>query len=86
MYKLFEEIKELRNEVTLRSAVRIYSILNDNRDFFCSKMDKDSYSTILKGYESFAYGPPVNAGSKEFKEEYAKLFEALSYHLERIIY
>ncbi len=86
MYKLFEEIKDLKKEPTLRSALRIYTIMNDNKDFFCAVIDKDSYNAILKRYEAFAYGLPIQAGSTEFKEEYNKLFESISYQLERVIY
>jgi hypothetical protein len=82
--QLIEEIKELKNEVNHRSALKIFSILDNNKKLFIEKMDPDYFAAILKNFEDISYSSPKEYGTENYKREYQKYFESLSFHLNRI--
>jgi hypothetical protein len=84
MNNVLDEINDLKNEPTRRAALRIFSLLENNRAFFLKNIDNDFYHFILKQFERLANESTLVTTSS-FKEEYQKLYGMLSYQLDKII-
>lgn len=82
---LISEINDLKNDFTLRSALRIYSILENNKVFFIKNIEEDNYNLILKHFEELAHGSSSKYNSNEFKEGYQRAYQMLAYRLDRLI-
>ena len=83
--KLIEEILELKNDRSHRAALRIYSILDDNRNLFIRKIDKDMYNQLLVGFQGLAYFNPGQYNSDAFRSEFSRYYESLSYYISKVI-
>ena len=84
MNNILEEIKDLKNDPTHRSALRIYNLLDNNKTKFLQKFEADFFSNLLSGFESLAYESPANTTSTDFKDQYHKLHEMFLYRLNRL--
>jgi hypothetical protein len=82
---ILDEINDLRAEPTHRSALRIYNLLEHNKDFFVKNFDGDFYKLIYQNFEELANYRPTDAASTEFKEEYNKFYQMLSYRIDKLI-
>ncbi|MBA3663617.1 MAG: hypothetical protein H0W61_05350 [Bacteroidetes bacterium] len=84
MNNILEEIKDLKNDVTHRSALRIFNLLDNNRDKLLTRFEPDFFKNLHSGFESLAYGSPANSGSADFKNQYSKLIEMFLYRVNRM--
>lgn len=84
MNKLFDEILSLKDERTHRSALRIQSILNDNPELFTSTFGPDLYRDFSSGFDLIAGSRAGYFGTEQFKSDFGKQIESLSYYLNRI--
>ncbi|MBK9283965.1 MAG: hypothetical protein IPM51_06545 [Sphingobacteriaceae bacterium] len=84
MNKLFEELKDLSDDASHRSALRIQSIINDNPDLFIKEFGIELYTDFLKGINAIAGTSKAHLNSNEFKVEYGKQLSLLKYYLNRV--
>jgi hypothetical protein len=84
MTNILDEIKDLKNDPSHRSALRIFYLLDNNRTKFLEKFDADFIKNMISGFEGLAYESPANAASANFKEQYNKLHQAFEYQLNRL--
>lgn len=82
--QLVEEIKELKREQNHKTALRIFSILTNNKKLFLEKMDSDVMELILKNYERMSYGSPSDHGTSAYKRDFENYYENLLFHLNKI--
>ena len=83
--QLCNEILELRSERNHRSSLYIHNILENNRALFLKELDEDTYRFALKNFGALADASASNYFSSAYADEYARAFEALAFHLNRII-
>lgn len=84
MTNVLEEIKDLKNEPTHRSALRIFSLLENNKEKLLKKFEPDFFKAVLTGFENLAYESPANAKGADFREQYNKLYEMFFYRVNRL--
>lgn len=84
MTNIIEEIKELKNEPTHKSALRIYSLLENNKEQLLKKFEPDFFKNVLNGFENLAYESPSNTKGEGFKDQYNKLLETFLYRVNRM--
>jgi hypothetical protein len=75
----------LKNDASLRSALRIFTILENNKAFFLKAMEEQDYALIMKMFEDLAHVSASKYNSAEFKEGYSRACSMLSYRLDRLI-
>lgn len=83
--QLVEEIRGLRKESNHRSALKIYSLLENNNKLFLEKLDSADFNHLLRSFESISNTPSKDFGTTAYKDEYSKCYELLMFHLEKII-
>lgn len=83
--QLIEEIKELKNDVSHRAALRVFSLLENNRKLFLEKMDAADFNYLLKCFEEISNSNTKDYGTAAYKNEYLKQFELLLFHMDKII-
>lgn len=83
--QLIEEIKELKNDISHRSALRVFSLLENNRKLFLEKMDETDFNYLLNCFEEISNSNARDYGTVSYKSEYLKQFELLLFHLDKII-
>lgn len=83
--QLVEEIRELREEVNHRAALRICAILENNRRLFLEKMDADDFTYLLRLFQEIADTPARDFGTDYYKDNYRRSFGLLLFHLDKII-
>ncbi|MCW3078353.1 MAG: hypothetical protein JWO32_2962 [Bacteroidetes bacterium] len=84
MTNIIEEIKDLKNDPTHRSALRIFNLLDNNKEKFLTRFEADFFKNVHSGFEGLAYASPANSGSSDFKNQYNKLFEMFLYRINRL--
>jgi hypothetical protein len=82
---IIDEINDLKTEPTHRSALRIYNLLEHNKDFFVKSFDEDFYKFIFQNFEGLANYRAADSTSSGFKDEYNKFYQMLSYRIEKLI-
>ncbi|MCE3226529.1 MAG: hypothetical protein K0S32_1080 [Bacteroidetes bacterium] len=82
---ILDEINDLRAEPTHRAALRIYNLLEHNKDFFVKSFDDDFYNYIFRNFEALANYRAIDTTTSEFKEEYNKIYQMLSYRIDKLI-
>jgi hypothetical protein len=85
MERLFEEIKELKNDPSHKSALRIYKILENNRRIFTAKIDAELYDLMLSNFDELAHTQPGKYFTADFKDEFLRHYEMLYYNLNKVI-
>lgn len=83
MTNILDEINDLRSDPTHRAALRIFQLLENNREKFLKKLDPEFFQSIITGFESLAYESPANAVLAEFKERYSRLHQMFEYQVNR---
>jgi hypothetical protein len=83
--QLISEISELRNEINHRSALRIYSLLDNNKKLFLEKLEPDNFKYLVKGFEDLSKISTAEYNTPGFKRDYNRIFESLMFHLNRIV-
>lgn len=84
MTNIIEEIKDLKNKPTHKSALRIFSLLENNKEQLLKKFEIDFFKNVLTGFENLAYESPTNSKGDAFKDQYNKLFETFLYRINRL--
>lgn len=84
MTNVLEEIKDLKNEATHRSALRIFNLLENNKEKLSKIFEPDFFKAVLTGFESLAYESPAHSKSADFKDQYNKLYEIFLYRINRL--
>ncbi len=84
MTNVLEEIKDLKNEPTHRSALRIFSLLDNNKEKLLKLFEADFFKALITGFENLAYESPANAKGADFKDQYNKLHEMFIYRANRL--
>ena len=82
--QVIDEIKELRNETTHKSALRVYNMLEGNRKLFLERMEPDNFKYHLKSFEDLSEVSAKEYNTPGFKRDYNKSFEGLLFHLNRL--
>jgi hypothetical protein len=85
IHQLIEEIKDLRTDVSHRSALRVFSLLENNQKLFLEKMDPMDFNFLLKSFEEISNSRSVDYGTPRYKSDYQKNFELLLFHFSKII-
>ena len=83
--QLIEEINGLKKESTRRAALQIYTILDNNRKLFLEEIDSDYFSPIENNFERLSNASAREYNSPEYKRDFERAAELLSFHLNRII-
>jgi len=82
--QLISEIKELRQQATYKSALRVFQLLDNNKNLFLEKIESDTFRFFLTGFSELSEASAATSQSPSFKREYDKLFETLLFHLNRV--
>jgi len=82
---ILDEINDLKNDASLRSALRIYTILENNKQFFIKNLDEDFFNLVFKNFEELAYSHSGKYNSPEFKENYSRNYQMLAYRLDKLL-
>ncbi len=83
--QLIEEINGLKKESTRRSALQIYTILDNNRILFLEEIDRDYFTPIENSFGRLSNANAQEYNSPEYKRDFERAAELLSFHLNRII-
>ena len=78
------EILELKNDSSHRACLRIHSILNSNNKLFSEALEPVHFQMILKNFEDLSNRSLKEVSSAQYKDEFRKSFENLSFHLNRV--
>ncbi len=82
---LINEIKELSKNTPRKAAFDIYNILENNKTKFEGKMDADTFDHILNSFEKLAFAGAAEFNSPQYKDEFEKQYNLLSFYLNKII-
>lgn len=83
--QLIDEIGGLRNETTHRSALRILSLLENNKSLFLEKLDADVVNLAIRNFESLCDTPSRDYGTPGYLRDYTKFYESLMFQLSRVL-
>jgi hypothetical protein len=86
MQKFFDEIEDYRNDASIKTTLRILSIIESNRNKLKDKIDADVLESLIRSYHNLSNTLPSRYSSDEFKSEYRRLFDTLNYYLSRIVW
>lgn len=81
--KIYNEAEELRNEATHRSAIRMQSLLEDNKVALLKALDEQQYEYILNGFVELVNGSATKRES--YRELFQRNIDVLLYNLNRYI-
>lgn len=85
IHDLINEIHELSRNTPRKAAFDIYNILENNKTLFVSAMDPDTFHQILNQFEKMAYAGAIEFNSPQYKDEFRKTYNLLSFYLGKII-
>jgi hypothetical protein len=85
LHDLINEIHELSNNTPRKAAFDIYNILENNKALFEPTMDPDTFRQILNSFEKMAYAGAAEFNSPNYKDEFQKSYNLLSFYLNKII-
>ncbi|MBL7932873.1 MAG: hypothetical protein JNL60_13270 [Bacteroidia bacterium] len=83
--QLIEDIREMKNETTRRSAHRIFNMLEGHKREFSGKIDSDYLELALKTFEALSEASAGESQTEDYKREFKKSYEGLLFHLNRIL-
>lgn len=83
--QLIEEIKELKTEANHKSALRVHTLLENNRQLFLQKMDPTDFNYLLRSFHDIVNSNARDYYTDGYKTVYTKQFELLLFHLDKII-
>jgi hypothetical protein len=83
--QLIGEISELKKEANHRNALQIHQILANNKPLFLQQIDPDYFNPVFTTFERLSNAGPAEYNSENFKREFERSSELLSFHLNRII-
>ncbi|MES2678751.1 MAG: hypothetical protein V4635_02650 [Bacteroidota bacterium] len=83
--QIIDEIRQLKAEPTHRSALRIYSLMENNKKLFVEVIDISDFNYLLSGFENISYKSPSEITTARGVEEYNKLCENLLFHCNRVV-
>jgi len=85
IHDLINEIQELGGTTPRKASFDIYNILENNKNLFADKLDADVLKQILNSFEKLAYAGAVEFNSVNYKDEFQKTYNLLSFYLGKII-
>ena len=85
IHDLINEIQELGGTTPRKAAFDIYNILENNKILFGDKLDADVFKQILNSFEKLAYAGAAEFNSSNYKDEFQKSYNLLSFYLGRVI-
>lgn len=83
--QLIEDIREMRHEMNRRSAHKIFNMLEGHKREFSEKIDPDYLNLAMKTFEALSEANAGHSTTDEYKREFAKGYEGLLFHLNRIL-
>jgi hypothetical protein len=83
--QIIEEIRQLKTEPTHRSAMRISSLMENNKKLFEAVIDPSDFNYLLSGFESMSFKSPAEISTARGVEEYNKFCENLLFHCNRVV-
>jgi len=83
--QLISELQEIGLEPGLKSALKIHKILDGNKALFETKIEEDTFSTVLRNFEALSNSSAREVSSPDFKRDYQRSYELMLFHLNRII-
>lgn len=82
--QLIDEIRELRNESNHRSALRILSLLENNKKLFAEKIEADYLNMAIRNFEILCDTPSRDYNTPGYIRDYQKYYESLMFYLNRV--
>jgi len=83
--QIIDEIAQLKNESTHRSALRIFSLMENNKKLFLEFMDVSDFNYLLSGFEKLSEKKPNDLSSPAGHEEYQRFCANLLFHCSRLV-
>jgi len=83
--QVIDEIRELTTEPTHRSALRIHSLMENNKKGFIEIMDLNDFNFLLTGFENLSYKNPSEFKSQSGVDEYDKFCGNFLFHCNRVV-
>lgn len=85
IHELVEQLRNYKGQVSHRSTMEIYNLLENNKPLFLKHIDPENFGPMLSGFEQLSYSSPKDYASTDYKREFQKLYELLMFYAERII-
>jgi len=82
---LINEIKELSQNTPRKAAFDIYNLLENNKTLFLTSIDADVFNQVLNSFEKMAYANANEFNTPQYKDEFQKTYNLLSFYLDRVI-
>ena len=79
------EIKNYKSTSIHKSALDIYHLLGNNKDYFLDKMNPDNFNHLLSNFENLTYASPKDYSTASYKREYETQYDLLLFYLDRIV-
>ncbi len=83
--QIISEIREKSAQPGHRAAYDIYQLLNNNKQHFKDKIDKEDLKVLLKDLETLSESNPANYHTSMYKREAEQVLGRLLFYLERIV-
>lgn len=79
------EIKNYKNNSIHKTSLDIYNLLENNKNVFIDKMDRDNFNHLLTSFENLSYANPKEYNTSGYKREYQTQYDLLLFYLDRIV-
>ncbi|HOZ86438.1 MAG TPA: hypothetical protein PL029_01710 [Bacteroidia bacterium] len=83
--QIIDEIRQLKAEPTHRSAMRICSLMENNKKLFVEVIDPSDFNYLFSGFENLSFKNHSEISTARGVEEYNKFCENLLFHCNRIV-
>ncbi len=85
IHDLINEIQEMSSNTPRKAAFDIYNVLENNKTMFSAAMDAGTFAQILNTFEKLAYSSAAEFNTPQYKEEFQKVYNLLSFYLSKVI-
>lgn len=82
---LVDEIKQLNSQLNYKTALRIHTILSNNRKLFIEKMDEEVVDRSITNFDSLAQVDFKEQSTDNYLRTFRNAFENLLFYINKII-